>query len=169
MRKATAKNLTNNFKENEFACKHCGKVPSDGIPIALVTGLQSLRDELGKPIIILSGFRCSWHNRSVGGSRDSKHLLGMAADITTGREFPILDVFRRATKYFPRVGLYKSKYHPGFGSIHVDIFDKDGNLYWWRDRYAERKDPEHMSHWNTYNYFTDNWDEAERRFKDVVI
>jgi uncharacterized protein YcbK (DUF882 family) len=169
MKKATARKLTENFRENEFACKHCGEIPDEGISIRLVTGLQSLRDELEHPITIISGFRCSIHNHNVGGSSTSKHLDGIAADIVTGGKFPILDVFKKATVYFPRVGLYKSTYNPKTGSLHVDVYDDKGPLYWWRDRYAERRDPAYSSRWQLYNYFTFDWSEAERRFVDVMI
>ena len=44
--------------------------------------LQSIRDELHKPIVVTSGFRTPKLNTYVGGSRSSAHLSGLAADIT---------------------------------------------------------------------------------------
>lgn len=44
--------------------------------------LQSIRDELHKPIVVTSGFRTPKLNTHVGGSRSSAHLSGLAADIT---------------------------------------------------------------------------------------
>lgn len=43
--------------------------------------LQSIRDELGQPIFITSGYRCSALNSLVGGARNSLHLHGLAVDI----------------------------------------------------------------------------------------
>ena len=44
--------------------------------------LEPLRRFLGnKVIVILSGYRPSWLNKAVGGSKNSDHLLGAAADI----------------------------------------------------------------------------------------
>ena len=43
--------------------------------------LQPLREKLGKPVIILSGFRCAALNAKVGGKPTSQHLTGEAADI----------------------------------------------------------------------------------------
>lgn len=43
--------------------------------------LQPLRDMLGKPIIITSGFRNKLLNQKVGGANNSQHLFGQAADI----------------------------------------------------------------------------------------
>lgn len=42
--------------------------------------LQPLRDKIGKPIIISSGYRCAQVNRIVGGASNSQHLSGKAAD-----------------------------------------------------------------------------------------
>lgn len=43
--------------------------------------LQPLRDKLGKPIIINSGYRCQKLNAAVKGAANSQHLAGQAADI----------------------------------------------------------------------------------------
>lgn len=45
------------------------------------TVLQPLRDELGWPIRISSGYRCPELNELIGGSPKSQHVLGEAADI----------------------------------------------------------------------------------------
>ncbi len=43
--------------------------------------LQPLREKLGKPVNISSGFRCRELNALVGGKANSQHLTGEAADI----------------------------------------------------------------------------------------
>lgn len=43
--------------------------------------LQPLRDEIDLPIIITSGYRPTEVNRIIGGSDNSQHLHGLAADI----------------------------------------------------------------------------------------
>lgn len=43
--------------------------------------LQPLRDKIGKPIHITSGYRPEWLNTAVGGAKTSAHLEGRAADI----------------------------------------------------------------------------------------
>lgn len=43
--------------------------------------LQPLRDGLGRPLRVNSGYRGPSANRAVGGSRASQHLAGEAADI----------------------------------------------------------------------------------------
>lgn len=42
--------------------------------------LQIIRDKLGKPIKITSGYRCLKHNQAVNGGTNSRHRYGMAAD-----------------------------------------------------------------------------------------
>ena len=48
----------------------------------IVFCLQPIRDKIGKPMIISSGYRNSQVNKLVGGSPTSEHLKGMAVDFT---------------------------------------------------------------------------------------
>ncbi len=43
--------------------------------------LQPLRDTLGGPIKISSGYRCPRLNKAIGGAKNSQHMAGEAADI----------------------------------------------------------------------------------------
>lgn len=43
--------------------------------------LEPLRNYLGRPIIITSGYRSAKLNKAVGGATSSYHIRGMAADI----------------------------------------------------------------------------------------
>jgi hypothetical protein len=55
--------------------------------------LQPLRDYIGKPISLSSGYRCPVLNAKVGGVSTSQHMKGQAADINikgdmkTGKEW----------------------------------------------------------------------------------
>jgi uncharacterized protein YcbK (DUF882 family) len=75
--------ISKNFNRIEFACKgknccdHSAAVHPD-----LIDALQALRDLIGKPLSITSGFRCNRHNKNVGGAEHSFHTLGMAADVS---------------------------------------------------------------------------------------
>lgn len=44
--------------------------------------LDPLREALGRPIVVSSGYRAPLVNRAVGGASSSQHVLGQAADIT---------------------------------------------------------------------------------------
>lgn len=50
--------------------------------MALSFFLQCFRDAFNQPIIINSGFRTNELNKKVHGKENSKHLLGLAVDIT---------------------------------------------------------------------------------------
>lgn len=111
--------LSENFSRYEFECQGvgcCGR--SAPVHPALIDGLQELRDKIGRPLLITSGFRCRSHNRKIGGSRNSYHCLGMAADVAvpggmTMEEFMMhvlsVDVF-----FHGGVGRYSSW-------VHVDV------------------------------------------------
>lgn len=48
----------------------------------IVYCLQPLRNKVGKPIIITSGYRCQKVNKLVGGVSNSQHQTGQAVDFT---------------------------------------------------------------------------------------
>ena len=48
----------------------------------IVHCLQPIRDKIGKPVIISSGFRNSQVNKLVGGVATSQHCKGQAVDFT---------------------------------------------------------------------------------------
>lgn len=56
--------LSPHFVEAELACRCCGKLQ---INPELVTKLEALRQLVGKPVLVNSGYRCPAHNRAVGG------------------------------------------------------------------------------------------------------
>jgi hypothetical protein len=75
--------LSTHFSRSEFVCRHCRRLPPRGVVPELIVGLEALR-ALAYPggLIIDSGYRCSAHNRAVGGATGSQHLYGAAADVT---------------------------------------------------------------------------------------
>ena len=46
--------------------------------------LDPIRALYGKPVYVNSGFRSATLNKAVGGAKNSQHMEGKAADITTG-------------------------------------------------------------------------------------
>ncbi|SFO12410.1 Peptidase M15 [Capnocytophaga haemolytica] len=77
--------LTKDFTLEEFACHDKARTPVPTQYVANVKrvaqSLQVLRDYLKKPIVINSGYRTEEHNKAVGGSPNSQHKVGKAADI----------------------------------------------------------------------------------------
>src|SRR3546814_1376008 len=50
--------------------------------------LQRLRDTLGAPLIVTSGYRSPAHNRAEGGKPGSRHLVGEAFDVSMANHDP---------------------------------------------------------------------------------
>lgn len=78
------------FRENGARCRGCRLVqPAMQLPGGVERNLVSLveevlepvRERLGRPIIVNSGYRCPIHNAAVGGVANSQHLRGEAADL----------------------------------------------------------------------------------------
>lgn len=114
--------LTKNFNIREFACK-------DGTPVPgalfenvyrLAVQLQKLRDRLGVPIVINSGYRSPSYNARIGGAPRSQHLEAKAADIRTASHTPqqlaaiIEDMIAKNELHFGGIGIYNT-------FVHVDI------------------------------------------------
>lgn len=71
------------FSDAELSC-HCKHPHPDGenkVTPSLISALESFRLLIKKPVIVDDAYRCSLHNKEVGGALHSQHLLGNAADI----------------------------------------------------------------------------------------
>jgi len=113
--------LTSNFSLDEFECK-CGcKMPEfvKKNVIELAENLQVLRDLVGR-LDLTNGYRCKEHNADVGGSLNSQHLKGKAADIKSSTIKPwdmaiAVDDLMKTEKFkLGGVGIYNT-------FTHVDI------------------------------------------------
>ena len=113
--------LTNNFSLDEFECK-CGcKMPEfvKKNVIELAENLQVLREVVGR-LDLTNGYRCKEHNADVGGSVNSQHLKGKAADIKSSDINPedmaaIVDDLMKCESFkLGGVGIYNT-------FTHVDI------------------------------------------------
>ena len=121
------KQLTDNFRLSEFACK-CG-CGADHIDLRLVAMVQTIRTLFGKPIHITSGVRCKEHNASpaVGGLEDSAHLKGKAVDISctnSTNRHRLIQILMYGSEDINRIGIADS-------FLHIDIDDtKSPNVVW---------------------------------------
>lgn len=104
--------LSKNFNVREFACK-CNGCNNIKIDEALVSQLQNIRTYFGKPLTINSGYRCSAHNKKVGGATNSYHVKGQAADIAVKDVAPS-DV----AKYAESIGVLGIGLYDNF--VHID-------------------------------------------------
>lgn len=75
--------LTKNFNISEFQSRDGSLMPEwvEYNVYELAKNLQIVRDYIGKPIHINSGYRSLSLNKKIGGVPNSYHTKGMAADI----------------------------------------------------------------------------------------
>lgn len=86
--------ISKNFKLSEFiesetaTKKNIDNTPSEeiieNIKFLVTELLQPIRNNISYPFHVNSGYRCKELNDIVGGSSNSAHLQGLAADITLG-------------------------------------------------------------------------------------
>lgn len=114
--------MKNYFELKEQYCPCCkgGRFASD-----FLDRLNRAREHAGIPFIVNSGFRCEKHNKEVGGSPMSSHLVGCACDIRTldnYTRFKVLEALLHVG--FCRIGIGKDY-------IHVDDdFTKPQMVCW---------------------------------------
>lgn len=107
--------LSANFKVKEFASKdNSDKVLID---TELVTLLQRIRDHFNSPVVITSAYRTISYNASVGGSSNSNHVKGKAADIQVRGVSPVIVGMFAQSINAGGIGVYA--YTTG-GFVHVD-------------------------------------------------
>ena len=63
------------FTEEEMACKGTGECEMEP---EFMDKLIAIREQIGKPMIITSGYRHLAHNSTIGGAKNSPHLYGRA-------------------------------------------------------------------------------------------
>lgn len=99
--------LTEHFQLSEFTRsatadrRHIdNSIPTDLIPNLknlCEQVLETLRQRVGEPVIISSGYRCSQLNAAVGGSKTSQHMKGEACDIYLKDQRKLLEWFAHLT------------------------------------------------------------------------
>jgi uncharacterized protein YcbK (DUF882 family) len=110
------------FTDSEFACKcGCDKMEMNAL---VKYKLDRARAMAGIPFVITSGLRCVEHNRKVGGSPTSSHLLGLAVDIATEMGTDRYLIIKALMHMgFTRIGIAKD-------FIHVDADTNKPDNVW---------------------------------------
>lgn len=121
--------MKNYFEDWELEC-HCdqckGKGTASKIDSLFLHRLNLLRDMWGGPINVSDAYRCPEHNKAVGGSPNSQHRFGTAADIYIGDPYDFSAKAREDYEKFYKFVL-NSKLFDGVGHyennlfVHVDL------------------------------------------------
>ena len=62
----------------------------------LISALDKIREQYGKPIFVTSGYRCPELNKAVGGVNSSQHVKGEAADLVGRNDDETRKIFETA-------------------------------------------------------------------------
>jgi hypothetical protein len=108
------------FSPQEIACRGTGNLM---INEAAMDKLQALREAIGKPMIVNSGYRSPKHNRAVGGAKNSMHLQGIAFDVRMENHDPDDYIAAALQVGFNGIGTY-----PRQNFVHVDA--RSGRAGW---------------------------------------
>ena len=116
--------ISQHFNLREFqcgmgaGCYHCGAVAYIDPQLTLL--LEDIRNRVGSPIRILSGYRCEIHNAEIGGASNSAHVVGFAADLAVPEGLNFVQFHEICQSMVKR-------YHGGCGGypeqkfVHVDV------------------------------------------------
>jgi len=115
--------LSKNFAIGEFACADGSRDIT--VDYELVQLLQKLREAIGKPITITSGYRTATYNKKCGGISTSMHLLGKAADIKIAGMTPYQVALAADKIGFKGIGVY-----PTFTHVDVGGSVSGAKIYW---------------------------------------
>jgi zinc D-Ala-D-Ala carboxypeptidase len=121
--KQDTRQLTANFSISEVACR-CGlNCDAAEMQESVMFLLQRLRDLYNKPMRISSARRCRSWNKEVGGSKNSKHLHGLAVDILVFNDADRYELVRLAMSLgFNGIGVGKN-------FVHLDARSSWGALW----------------------------------------
>ena len=98
----------------------------ESLILTLALCKNSKRTEIGRSLIINSGYRCQEHNDKIPhSSKNSSHIKGLAVDLSCTNGPDRYELIALCMKSFKRVGVYAG------GWVHVDVDeDKPQNVMW---------------------------------------
>lgn len=126
--------LSTHFTSTEFDCHGKGCCSTTVLDPQLITYLEKIREHFNAPITISSGYRCTIHNRNVGGATGSRHGKGDAADVIVKGHTP-----REVAQYaesigIKGIGLYETNSDGHF--VHIDT--RPTKSFWYGQACAAR-------------------------------
>jgi uncharacterized protein YcbK (DUF882 family) len=117
-----------NLSWAELACKDGTPYPEQWRTTRardLAAAFEAVRDAVGLPLVVLSGYRTSAHNRSIGGARASQHVEGRALDLLPPRGWTVtqLAAVVAGVPAVRGIGVY-----PTF--VHLDVRPSERRAVW---------------------------------------
>lgn len=113
------------FKKEDFKCKCCDQNLIDD---KLIDLLDELRELVGFPLPVTSGYRCPEHNAKVSSTGlDGPHTTGKAADLGVSRERAVKVLEVALKMEFTGIGV-NQKGEARF--VHLDIVPRPSRTCW---------------------------------------
>ena len=119
----TTDTLTEHFATSEFTCHDGTPVPPELMDNLrkLCVELEKIRTRLGKPIVVMSGYRSPAWNAKRKGAGKSEHMNAKAIDMQVPGMTPlqvyevVLSMIREGLLYNGGVGIYDEWVHYDIG------------------------------------------------------
>jgi hypothetical protein len=109
------------FTPAEIACRGSGQVLLTPASMDALRRLDALREAMGHPLHVNSAYRSPAHNKAVGGAKASKHMEGIAFDISMANVDPHRFEAEARRAGFTGIGLYPPQKPNGARNfIHID-------------------------------------------------
>lgn len=108
--------ISKHFRAREFQTGNNNFVIVSNYLLGILDGL---REKIGEPVYINSGYRTPEHNKAIGGATLSYHMFGMAADIRADKHTPkqLYDILDKMLEGWGGI-----EEHETF--VHVDVRTK---------------------------------------------
>lgn len=103
------------FSKAEFRCR---ETQENNVTEELIMALDTLRERVGFPLIVTSGFRSVNHSAEINKKSPGTHTRGIAADLKVTNGFERMNIVHEALKMevFSGIGIHKD-------FIHLDMRD----------------------------------------------
>lgn len=108
-----------NFKEHELVCSHCGEFNPNQEFQLLMNRVQQMRNELGFPMSVSSGYRCKDHPIEKAKSVAGQHsIAAIDLRVSYNRAYQVLN--KALEMGFTGIGV-NQKGDPNTRFIHLDL------------------------------------------------
>jgi len=88
----------------------------------LLIGFQEVRDKIGVPLRVMSGYRSEKRNREIGGSPSSMHTLGMAIDVCPiVPQAQIDETLGEIERIALKIGMGGVRWYEQNNFVHMDV------------------------------------------------
>lgn len=115
-------NLTKHFTLAELDQRGAAKPEHIENLKRVAEALEVIRERVGVPLIINSGYRSPQHNKAVGGSKTSDHMKGLAADFRAKTYTPYeLAMAAMHALLFGKIQHDQIIYYPNHGFVHLGL------------------------------------------------